>query len=250
MSKIKLLRFINTALTILFKLTLLIFSSSASAQTATEFNSWWYYVGTYKVLDRVSVQTMYSWNRNDFVKNWQQSKLKIGGGYDLSNHWKVYGGYEWVILYPYGKYPILEKRAENRIYEELKYDGTISALQLSTSVRAEQRFLNNNVSHRVRLQTGVRFPIWKLKNKTLLGFSFYDQVIFNTDKKLANQYLAQNRLYGGTDIFLKKSFTLSVGYLNQRIFLSRNRIENNNTLIISLSQYLDLTKRKNAQLIK
>lgn len=62
MSKIKLLRFINTALTNLFKLTPLIFSYSASAQTATEFNSWWYYVGTYIHCIKISADISHQWN--------------------------------------------------------------------------------------------------------------------------------------------------------------------------------------------
>lgn len=68
-------------------------------------------------------------------------------------------------------------------------------------------------------------------------------MILNTDKQLVNQYLAQNRLYGGADIFLDKSLTLGLGYLNLRIYLTKNRIENNHTLIISLYHYLDLTKK-------
>lgn len=87
----------------------------------------------------------------------------------------------------------------------------LGKFKLSTSVRAEHRFLNTDVTHRIRLQTGVKFPVWKQQNQSLIGFSFYEQMILNTDKQLVNQYLAQNRLYGGADIFLDKSLTLGLG---------------------------------------
>ncbi|MCC3215563.1 MULTISPECIES: DUF2490 domain-containing protein [Chryseobacterium] len=210
-SKISLLHAI--AIPFLRTFTLLLFLSSlpVCAQTVNEFNSWWYYTGTYKILPRINVQTMYSWNRNDFVRNWQQSKLKIGADYEFNRHWKIAAGYEWIILYPYGEFPISKKRAEHRIYEELKHDFVLGKFKLSTSVRAEHRFLNTDVTHRIRLQTGVKFPVWKQQNQSLIGLSFYEQMILNTDKQLVNQYLAQNRLYGGADIFLDKSLTLGLG---------------------------------------
>ena len=105
-SKISLLHAIAIPFLRTFTLVLFFILFACLAQTVNEFNSWWYYTGTYKILPRINVQTMYSWNRNDFVRNWQQSKLKIGADYEFNRHWKIAAGYEWIILYPYGEFPI------------------------------------------------------------------------------------------------------------------------------------------------
>lgn len=228
----------------IFSLSGFLFSQSANAQTADQFNSWWYYAGTYKVMPRTTIQTMYSWNRNEFLKNWQQSKLRAGAGFELNKHLKMAAGYEWVVLYPYGKFPISGKRTEHRVYEEVKFDTKIQQFGLSSSIKAEHRFVNADWKHRVRLQSVAKFPIWKKENKPVVGFSFYDQVILNTEKQPLGQYMAQNRIYGGFDVFINRSVVLGLGYMNHYVYHSKNKVENNHTVIFSVSHYLDFTKKK------
>ena len=62
-------------------------------------NSWWNYSGTHKISDKVSLFTLYSWRRNDFVKNWQQSLARIGLNYKLSDNFTVTPGYDWVSVW-------------------------------------------------------------------------------------------------------------------------------------------------------
>lgn len=220
------------------------FTACTYAQTANQFNSWWYYAGTYKILPRTTIQAMYSWNRSDFIKHWQQSKLKIGAGIELNRHWRLAAGYEWVILYPYGEYPISATRTEHRVYEELRYDVVAGKLRISNGVRAEHRLVGSEWLHRIRLQTGAKLPVWRKDNRERLGVSLYDQVILNTDKLPLNQYLAQNRLYGGIDIYLSPSVSLGLGYMAHYIYLTKGRAEHNHTFICSLSHYLDMTRKR------
>lgn len=80
------------------------FRACTCAQTANQFNSWSYYAGAYKILPRTTIQAMHSWNRSDFINHWQQSKLKIGAGFETAsistNTWRKTGcTVGWISIY-------------------------------------------------------------------------------------------------------------------------------------------------------
>ena len=220
-------------------------SLNASAQIADQFNSWWYYSGDYQVSEKISVTPLYSWSRHDFVKNWQQSKLRVGAEYKYLKDLTFGGGYEWVILFPYGEYPIPGKRTEHRIYEQVTLKNKTGKVRVSTNILLEQRFLSTETRHRVRMKWGVKLPLINTNDdKPKLALSLYDQVLLNVGKTAKYQYFAQNRFYAGFDWSVHKSLTLSLGYMDQYIVIKDNKIENNHTLMVGFFHTIDLRNRK------
>ena len=65
-----------------------------------------------EVDNQFSVHTFYSTRRSDFVKNWQQSLLRLGINYKLNDKLILTPGYDWAINFPYGKQPIATKIIE------------------------------------------------------------------------------------------------------------------------------------------
>ncbi|MEM8939414.1 MAG: hypothetical protein AAGC64_08735 [Bacteroidota bacterium] len=53
----------------------LIATTQALGQTVDQFNSWWYYFGTYHINDKWNGNLFYSWSRHDFIQDWQISEL-------------------------------------------------------------------------------------------------------------------------------------------------------------------------------
>jgi hypothetical protein len=54
--------------------------TSGQNNRITTYNTigWFNYFGTFKVADKFAIHTEYQWRRNDFVKSWQQSLLRVG----------------------------------------------------------------------------------------------------------------------------------------------------------------------------
>ncbi|WP_130734016.1 DUF2490 domain-containing protein [Flavobacterium sp. J27] len=216
-----------------------------NAQQANQFNSWWYYSGKYQLDNKFNIQTLYSWSRHDFVKDWQQSKLRIATGYDYSNNLSFSLGYEWVILFPYGQFPVPEKRIEHRIYEQIIIKNKIDNVSINYGIQLEQRFLNELTRHRLRLIFAAKYPIIKSdKGKEKLTFSFFDQIILNIDNEANGKNFSQNRVYAGFEVPINKTITLGLGYMNQYIVIKENKYENDHTLMVSLNHKLDFRSKK------
>jgi len=217
---------------------------SSKAQKADQFNSWWYYSGKYKVTEKVNIETLYSWSRHNFIKEWQQSKLRLGGSYDYLKNISFGAGYEWVVLFPYGAHPVPEKRTEHRIYEYFTIKNKIKTVFVNYGMLLEQRIMDDKTRHRLRLIFGAKMPIIRSKEgETKLGFSLSNQVFLDIDRYANNKNFSQNRIYGAFDIPLNNALTLSLGYMNQYIIIKENRIENDHTLMVKLSHKIDFRKK-------
>lgn len=215
----------------------------AKAQKADQFNSWWYYSGKYRVTEKVNIETLYSWSRHNFIKEWQQSKLRLGGSYDYLKNISFGAGYEWVVLFPYGAHPVPEKRPEHRIYEYFTIKNKIKTVSVSYGMLLEQRIMDAKTRQRLRLIFGAKIPITRSKEgETKLGVSLSNQVFLDIDKYANNKNFSQNRIYGAFDIPLNKAFTLSLGYMNQYIIINATRIENDHTLMVKLAHKVDFRK--------
>lgn len=214
------------------------------AQKVDQFNSWWYYSGKYQLTKKFNIETLYSWSRHNFVKDWQQSKLRIGTSYDYLKILSFGAGYEWVVLFPYGAHPVPTKRTEHRIYEYFTIKNKIKKVSVNYGMLLEQRIMEDKTRHRLRLIFGAKTPIIRSKEgKTIIGLSFSNQVFLDVDRYANNKNFSQNRIYGAFDIPLDASFTLSLGYMNQYIIIKENRIENDHTLMIKLSHKIDFRKK-------
>ncbi|AUP78323.1 DUF2490 domain-containing protein [Flavivirga eckloniae] len=226
-------------------MTLFVFTCLvAKAQKADQFNSWWYYSGKYRLTEKFNIQTLYSWSRHDFIKKWQQSKLRLGASYDYLKNISFGAGYEWVVLFPYGAHPVPEKRTEHRIYEQFSIKSKIKTVSVSYGMLLEHRIMENRTRHRLRLIFGAKMPIIRSKEgETKLGVSFFNQVFLDIDKYANGNHFRQNRVYGAFDIPINKALTTSLGYMNQYIIINDNRIENDHTLMVGFFHKLDLRKK-------
>jgi hypothetical protein len=217
---------------------------NVTAQKADQFNSWWYFSGKYQLTEKFNVQTLYSWSRHDFINEWQQSKLRLGAGYNYLKNISFNAGYEWIVLFPYGTHPVPQKRTEHRIYEQFIIKSKIQRVAVNYGVQLEQRIMADFTRHRLRMIFGAKMPLITSEDgKTKLGVSFFNQVFLDIDKCANGNYFSQNRVYGGFDIPLDSTCTLSLGFMNQYIIINDTRIENDHTLMVCFFHKLDFRKK-------
>ena len=232
------------AKTLIVLLALLFIGVHCDAQKVTQFNSWWYYNGNHTVSDKVSIQTLYAWCRSDFVREWLESNLKIGINYDYNRTIEFGTGYNWIVLFPYGKQPIPEKRTEHRLVEQLSVKQKVLNFALKHTYKLEQRFSTTGMRQRVRYQIAVKYPLIKSKSgQSKLGAKLSNELMLNIGKSNQGHFFGQNRLYCGFDIPFENSITLSPGYMNQYIVKGNGQIENNYTLMMGLTYNFDFRKK-------
>ncbi|WP_062052872.1 DUF2490 domain-containing protein [Aquimarina longa] len=207
------------------------------AQKADQFNSWWYYSGEYTINDKIMIRPLYAWSRNEFIKNWQQSKLSVGVHYIEIKNVRFGAGYEWIILFPYGAHPIPEKRTEHRIFESIEVKNKIGKVKVGYKAMLEQRIFKDKTTHRVRMKIGVKIPISQSEKINLLAFN---SIFLNIGNVKNQNYFNQNRAFIGIETTLTKSTSFSLGYMNQYLVINPNRIENNHTLMVGLNHKFKL----------
>ncbi len=233
MSKVQSLAFIT--------FLILTVNVKAQEQIVNQFNSWWYYSGTFKFGEKWTGNLLYSWSRHDFVKYWQISKLGLRVNHNLSENFGVGGSYEWAIIFPYGQLPIPEKRREHRFLERVYFRDKINQVSLRSAFDLEQYFSNSDFLHRARISIGVKLPLVKnCEGMQVLGLSFFEQVFINGGNEPIR--LGQNRYYGGIDIRLNNNFSLALGYLNQYIIIRPTLIENDHTLMVGVIHHVELSQ--------
>jgi hypothetical protein len=218
-----------------------LFVFALNAQTATQFNSWWTYSGNHRVSEKFSLHTLYSFRRNDFVRNWQQSLLRLGVNYQASNKLTATLGYDDVINYPYGEQPISQRTKEHRLYEQITLKDKIGSVGITQLYRLEQRFISGlDTRNRLRYRLSLEVPLQKAdKNKLFL--SLFNEVFINIGQTAGSHYFDQNWLYGGLGYRLDKNSAISLGYMNQYLVKTDNlHIESNHTLQVGLSYNFDL----------
>lgn len=217
--------------------------SDLSAQKNTQLNSWWTYSGNHKISQKLSLHTLYSFRRNDFVANWQQSLLRLGINYHYSDKLTFTSGYDWVVTFPYGEQPIDEETTEQRVYEQIILKNTVGRFGIVHRYHLEQRFSNNTVKHRFRYRFTTKIPLGKREtDKRKLFLSIFDEVFINLGEQPTGHYFDQNWFYLGLGYPFKNGLTIQIGYMNQYLIKSKKtRIENNHTPQFGLSYNLDFT---------
>lgn len=222
----------------MFVLFYTVLSLSSTAQKVDQFNTWLYYVGNYKVSNKLNAQVAYAWCRNDFIKYWQLSKLQIGVIRKVLKKVSFGAGYEWVIIYPYGAFPLLAPRTEHRIFEQFEIKKKQARTTFKFGGKLEQRFYNKKLKHRIQLNFTLKVPVLACTSQQLnLGITISNNFFFNGGK--TNTLFNQNRAYFGIDMRIKKSIVLRAGYMNQYLLISKNKIENNHTLVLGLIHKLN-----------
>ncbi len=214
-------------------------------QIDREFNSWWTYAGNHKLTDKWGIHTLYSWRRNDFVKNWQQSLLRVGVNYKLASNTTFTLGYDWVETFPYGKQPIAQQTTEQRIFEQFILKNKIGRIAIKHRYKLEHRFIEqNSMKNRFRYRLVLTVPIGKKKmeDKTFF-FTVFDEFFVNFGYDVKGRLLNQNWLFSALGYKVNSKLAFKLGYMNQFLIKSDNyHIESNNTLQVGLSYNMDFRK--------
>ena len=232
---------------IVLMLFLSMFSLEGKAQTAQEFNSWWAYAGDHKISDKWGVHTLYSFRRNDFVKNWQQSLTRAGVNYNFTKNFKLTVGYDWIVTFPYGAQPVAQKVNEQRIFQQAILKNRVGSLYVKHRFRFSQRFIEHNAMiNRFRYRIGFSIPLGKrnIEAKTFY-ISAFDEMFIGFGKGIHGPIFHQNWMYAGVGYKVNKKLALNLGYMNQYLIKADNlHIESNHTLKFQMVYNLDLRKKK------
>ncbi len=226
---------------ILSIIILIQFNGFTQIQKDNQFNTWVTYSGNHKLNDKYSIYTLYSFRRNDFVENWQQSLLRLGINRKIKDHFTVTFGYDWAETFPYGKQPIIKQTTEHRPFEQISLKNKIGRFKLIHRYRLEQRFIETNFDFKFRNRCRYRFTVTvplnhtEMTNKTIY-LSVFNELFINAGKNIESHYFDQNWAYLGVGFKFNKQTKVSIGYMNQFLPKSDNlRIENNHTLGLSFS---------------
>lgn len=194
-----------------------------------------------------SIHAEYQWRRDNGLKNWQQSILRVGANYKISDNVIVHAGYAWVETFSYGKYPIANNGTfpEHRIYEQLTLRQPLNKFLLTHRFRVEQRWLG-----RVKAGTDREIEEWlflhrfryQFRSQYSLNKKMYaavaDEIFIGAGKNVGVNIFDQNRLFLLVGYKLNKNVSIESGYFNQTLQQGR-RINNqtimqrNNGLLIS-----------------
>jgi len=167
---------------------------------------------------------------------YDQSLLRPGLGYAVTEKASVWLGYAWVHTSPTGRASF----AENRIWQQLLWSNRFERVGFLSRTRLEQRFVENGDD------TGWRFrQFFKLTYPFAfaprLGLAGYEELFFdlNDTDWGANAGFAQNRFFAGASWMLDSTgrATAEIGYLNQ--FLRNPGRSNAMNHIVSINLLLN-----------
>lgn len=232
----------------------------------TQENIGWYnYFATFKLSDKFSLHTDCQWRRDNFITNWQQGLLRVGGNYQLNPRVLFRIGYAWIETYPYGEIPIngLGKDfTEHRIFQMVQLSHKEGIVDFSHRFILEQRFVGRYSSanvekedefpllHRMRYMVSLQVPLRdkEIKDKTPY-LALYDEIFIGFGEYVNANIFDQNRMGVLLGYRFNKNLRIEGGYLNQTIQFSRqingkNIFQNNNGFTINAIFNIDLIKKK------
>jgi len=227
-------------------LMLLSLCGYAQNDRINDFNNtnWLQTFNTITLNKKWSLHAEYQWRREEGLKFWQQSLLRLGANYKLNDNITAHIGYGWIETFPYGDYPIAATGTfpEHRLYEQLSFRQSVSKWIFTHRFRVEQRWLgrvapntgNNreiegwNFLHRFRYQFRLQYPLWQ-KGPRQLYAAAADEIMIGAGKKLSVNIFDQNRIFLLLGYKINKGLSFELGYLNQT--LQQGRRINNNTIM-------------------
>ncbi len=218
-------------------------SFQAKAQQANHFNSWWIYSANFRMHDQFSVNAMYAWSRNDFVKNWQQSLAGFGLNYYHKRNVEFGAGYEWIERFPYGEQPLPNQISIHRFFQKITVKNKIGNVGITNVIRFNQEYINADFRYFIINHIGLKIPIQLNSKNTKLSIRFTEGIIINHGKWVTQSYFGQNRAYVGLNVLIRQSIGVDLGYLNHYIIKENQLTENNHTLFFKLTHNLDFRKK-------
>ncbi len=234
----------------------LLLSSFVLAQKAisTQYHGWYMYFGNHKLTDRFSLHTEYQWRRADWITTWQQSLLRVGLDYKLTDAATVTAGYAHILTWPYGEQPLPEKFLEHRLWEQFILTQKVGRFYFNHRYRLEQRWLKGNgdatsddfvYRNRIRYRFLINYPLGKKEmGPDTFFLSTYDEVFIQFGPNFARNYLDQNRFYAALGYQYSSKGNIQLGYMNQFIIKGDGlKAERNHTLQVSVTYNADFRKK-------
>lgn len=224
-----------------------IVASGNAQQVDDQFNSWWTYGGNHKITKKFGLHTFYSWRRNDFVKYWQQSLVRLGVNYSVTDNVVVTFGGDWLRIFPYGAQPIATTTNVFRTWEQLFLKQKEGRFYIKHRFRVEQNFIetfestNDEYIHqdflfanRFRYRLSVDVPLNKKEiTDNTLFFSFFNETFLNFGKGTGNYIFNQNWMSFGLGWKVNKQLAFKLGYMNQYLVKPNDDVERNHTLLVT-----------------
>jgi hypothetical protein len=204
--------------------------------------NWVQSFNTISINKKWSLHLEYQWRRDEGLKYWQQSLLRIGANYKLNDNITAHIGYGWIETFPYGDYPIANNGTfpEHRIYEQISFRQPINKWTFTHRFRSEQRWLGRVKPrtdreiedwlflHRFRYQFRMQHPFYSKGDKQLYGAAA-DEVFIGAGENVGVNIFDQNRIFLLLGYRLNKKFSVEAGYFNQT--LQQGRRINNQTIM-------------------
>ena len=224
---------------------------------------WYNFNTTFKLNSRFGIHTEYQWRRIEYIKNWQQSLLRLGVNYQLNQSILLRTGYAWIETFPYGATPINgfgKDFTEHRTFEMVTLNNKVSIVDFSHRFMLEQRWIgkytNANLdtedqfifSNRFRYMFRMQLP---LQGKTIIEktpyVAIYDELFVGFGENVNENIFDQNRFGLLLGYKFNNNLRMEAGYLNQTLQLGReingrNVFQSNSGFIISTILNFDLSK--------
>lgn len=219
-------------------------TSAAQNDRVSDFNqiNWLQTLHTIPLGKKWSIHAEYQWRREQGLKNWQQSLLRLGANYNINEQVTAHLGYGWIETFPYGDFPLASAGTfpEHRIYEQLVLRQPVSKWSLIHRFRVEQRWVGKrdpvtpgkiagwSFLHRFRYQFRAQVPLWVRQEKRLYAAGA-DEIFIGAGKNLGSNIFDQNRIFLLLGYRFSKKVSVEGGYMNQTI--QQGKRINGNTIM-------------------
>ena len=262
--------------------TLAVFGGLALGQTARAQNTriadynrigWITNTTTLRLAEKWSGHLEYQFRRDNWLSDWQQSLLRTGINYKVSDALTVRLGYAWVETFPYGDAPIQGagvRFPEHRLYQAATLSSPPQGrVEISHRFMLEQRYFGRFLApaagkavsdspdewvyvNRVRYMLRLQMPLGKprMEDKTPY-LAAYNEILIGFGRNVNENIFDQNRLGLLLGYRFTPQFRLEGGYFQQVLQLpreigGRNVLQNNQGFIVNTVVNLDLRKKTDA----
>lgn len=223
---------------------------NAQKDIAVQYNTWYMYFGNHRLSDKLGLHTEYQWRRHEWSESWQQSLMRVGLDYYVTENSMLTAGYGWIESFPYGEQPIAATFTEHRIWQQWVINQRVRRLYVNHRYRLEQRFLEQPGTDDYVFRQRARYrlmTILPIGHRDLTDHSFflsaYAEPFISFGKGVGANILGQNRLYLALGYRVNPQVNFQLGYLNQYVIKADGkRHERNHDLQIGLTYNLDLRR--------